>query len=190
MKNGLYSFHVHMLDGVTGRDSGILILRDGSLLGGGPCFWSTGSYTFGNGSWKGELRTNQHTPLSDPFIRTLSGGQEVASRSSHRELGELGNCSWASNLARSNRLHHFAGAPIFHEFFQARLPNLVRHSIRGASEAATRIRCDTLCGKVAANSVHMAQPSENPNRIARCEPIASHITGGDRLARKRKYNRD
>jgi hypothetical protein len=79
MKNGLYSFNMRMLDGVTGRDSGILILRDGRFLGGGPCFWSTGSYTHGNGTWKGELRTNQHTPLSDPFIRTLAGGQEVTS---------------------------------------------------------------------------------------------------------------
>jgi hypothetical protein len=26
MKNGLYSIHIHMLDGVKGRDSGILIL--------------------------------------------------------------------------------------------------------------------------------------------------------------------
>ena len=79
MKNGLYSFHMRMLDGVMGRDSGILILRDGNFLGGGPCFWSVGSYTYGNGIWKGELRTNQHTPLSDPFIRTLAGGQEVTS---------------------------------------------------------------------------------------------------------------
>jgi hypothetical protein len=52
MKNGLYSFHMHVLDGVMGRDSGILILHDGSFIGGGPCFWSTG----GNGTWKGELR--------------------------------------------------------------------------------------------------------------------------------------
>jgi len=60
MKNGLYSFHMHMLDGV-GRDSGILVLRDGNFLGGGPCFWSIGSYTFGNGTWKGELRkTSTH----------------------------------------------------------------------------------------------------------------------------------
>jgi hypothetical protein len=79
MKNGLYSLHMHMLDGVKGRDSGILILRDGRFLGGGPYFWSTGSYTCGDGTWKGELLTNQHTLLSDPFVRTLSGGQEVAS---------------------------------------------------------------------------------------------------------------
>ena len=79
MKNGLYSFHMHMTDGAKGRDSGILILRDGLLIGGGPHFWSVGGYTFGKGTWKGHLRTNQHTPFSDPFVRTVSGGQEVNS---------------------------------------------------------------------------------------------------------------
>lgn len=79
MKNGLYSIHVHMLDGVKGRDSGILILRDGVLLGGGPYFWSVGSYTIGDGTWKGQLTTNQHTPFADPFVRPLFGGQEVTS---------------------------------------------------------------------------------------------------------------
>jgi hypothetical protein len=70
---------MYMLDGVRGRDSGVLILRDGSIIGGGPYFWSTGSYSCGDGTWKGELRTNQHTQLADPFTRTLAGGQEVAS---------------------------------------------------------------------------------------------------------------
>jgi hypothetical protein len=59
-----------MLDGVKGRDSGVLILRDGRFFGGDPYFWSTGSYTHGDGTWKGELRTNQHTRLSDPFVRS------------------------------------------------------------------------------------------------------------------------
>jgi hypothetical protein len=99
MKNGLYSIHIHMLDGVKGRDSGVLILRDGVLLGGGPYFWSRGSYTIGNGTsnngtsekgtsekgtsekgtWKGELATNQHTPFADSFVRPLFGGKEVTS---------------------------------------------------------------------------------------------------------------
>ena len=79
MKNGLYSIHTHMLDGVRGRDSGILILRDGVLIGGGPYFWSAGSYTVGNGTWKGQLRTNQHSPFADPFLRPLFAGQEVTS---------------------------------------------------------------------------------------------------------------
>ncbi len=79
MKNGLYSIHIYMLDGVKGRDSGILILRDGVFLGGGPYFWSVGSYTLGDGTWKGQLTTNQHTPFADPFVRPLFGGREVTS---------------------------------------------------------------------------------------------------------------
>jgi T3SS negative regulator,GrlR len=79
MKNGLYSIHIQMLDGVKGRDSGILILRDGVLIGGGPYFWSTGSYTVGDGTWKGHLTTNQHSPFADPFVRPLFAGREVAS---------------------------------------------------------------------------------------------------------------
>jgi hypothetical protein len=79
MKNGLYSIHIHMLDGVRGRDSGILVLRDGVLLGGGPYFWSSGSYKVGNGTWKGELTTNQHTPFENPSVRPLFGGKEVSS---------------------------------------------------------------------------------------------------------------
>jgi hypothetical protein len=79
MKNGLYSIHIHILDGVKGRDSGILILRDGVLIGGGPYFWSVGSYTLGDGTWKGQLITNQHTPFADPFVRPLFGGHEVSS---------------------------------------------------------------------------------------------------------------
>ncbi|SDS27497.1 hypothetical protein [Bradyrhizobium canariense] len=79
MKNGLYSIHTYMLDGVKGRDSGVMILRDGVLIGGGPYFWTVGSYTVGNGTWKGQFSTNQHTRFSDPFARPLFGGQEVNS---------------------------------------------------------------------------------------------------------------
>jgi hypothetical protein len=68
-----------MLDGVRGRDSGILVLRNGLLIGGGPYFWSTGSYIVGNGTWKGHLRTNQHTSFADRFVRPLFAGQEVTS---------------------------------------------------------------------------------------------------------------
>ena len=79
MRNGLYAIQIHMLDGVKGRDSGILILRDGQPLGGGPYFWSVGRYSVRDGTWKGELVTNQHTPFADPFVRPLFGGQEVSS---------------------------------------------------------------------------------------------------------------
>ena len=78
MNNGLYSIHIQMIDGVKGRDSGVLILRDGILLGGGPYFWSAGTYSVGNGTWKGDLVTNQHTPFPDRLIRPLFAGQEVS----------------------------------------------------------------------------------------------------------------
>jgi T3SS negative regulator,GrlR len=79
MQNGLYSIRLQMLDGVKGRDSGILILRDGVLIGGGPYFWSAGSYTVGNGTWKGQFATNQHSPFPDRLVRPLFAGLEVAS---------------------------------------------------------------------------------------------------------------
>jgi hypothetical protein len=79
MKNGLHSVHIHMLDGVRGRDSGILVFRNGVLIAGGPYFWSTGSYIVGNGIWKGQLRTNQHTSFADRFVRPLFAGPEVTS---------------------------------------------------------------------------------------------------------------
>jgi hypothetical protein len=79
MKNGLYSIRIQMLDGVPGHDSGVTILRDGQLISGGPYFWSVGSYTAGDGTWKGHFITNQHTPFADPFVRPLFGGQEVTS---------------------------------------------------------------------------------------------------------------
>jgi hypothetical protein len=79
MKNGLYSIHILMLDGVKGRSSGVLILRDGVLLGGDPYLWSIGSYTVGNGTWKGNLFTNQHTPSLTAVVSPLFAGREVSS---------------------------------------------------------------------------------------------------------------
>jgi hypothetical protein len=77
MKNGLYSVHIQMLDGVKGRASGVIVLRDGLILGGDPYFWSVGSYTVGDGTWKGDLVTNQHTPYRDSMARPVFGGREV-----------------------------------------------------------------------------------------------------------------
>ena len=77
MKNGLYSAHIQMLDGVKGRASGVIVIRDGLILGGDPYFWSTGNYTVGNGTWKGDLVTRQHTPYRDGMARPVFAGREV-----------------------------------------------------------------------------------------------------------------
>jgi hypothetical protein len=77
MKNGLYSVHIRMGDGERGRASGVIVLRDGFIIGGDPYFWSTGSYTFREGTWKGALVTNQHTPYRDSTARPVFAGREV-----------------------------------------------------------------------------------------------------------------
>jgi hypothetical protein len=77
MKNGLYSVHIQMGDGVKGRASGIIVLRNGTILGGDPYFWSVGSYTVKEGAWKGDLVTNQHTPYTESDARPVFGGREV-----------------------------------------------------------------------------------------------------------------
>ena len=77
MKNGLYSIQIRMLDGVKGRASGVIVLRDGVILGGDPYFWSVGSYAVKDGTWKGDLVTNQHTPYHQTAARPVFGGREV-----------------------------------------------------------------------------------------------------------------
>jgi hypothetical protein len=77
MQNGLYSVHIQMGDGVKGRASGVIVLCDGRIYGGDPYFWSVGSYTVRDGTWKGDLVTNQHTPYHDPTARPVFGGREV-----------------------------------------------------------------------------------------------------------------
>jgi hypothetical protein len=77
MKNGLYSIHIHMLDGVKDRASGVLVLCDGTILGGDPYFWSVGTYIVKERTWKGEIVTNQHTPYHETDARPVFGGREV-----------------------------------------------------------------------------------------------------------------
>jgi hypothetical protein len=67
MKNGLYSIHVHMLDGHPDRGSGVLVLRDGEMQGGNGSLFYTGSYTCEGQRWKGELVTSPHTRNPGPI---------------------------------------------------------------------------------------------------------------------------
>jgi hypothetical protein len=61
MKNGLYSIHVAMLDGHPDRGSGVLVLRDGEMIGGNGALFYTGSYTVDGQRWKGELVSSPHS---------------------------------------------------------------------------------------------------------------------------------
>jgi len=77
MKNGLYSIHVSLLDGNTGKGSGVIVFRDGTILGGDAYLFYTGSYTVQpNNTFKGEVIVNQHTPSRD--VNPLFGGRQVS----------------------------------------------------------------------------------------------------------------
>jgi len=63
MKNGLYSIHVSLLDGNTGKGSGVIVFRDGVIRGGDAYLYYTGSYRMDkNDTFKGEVIVNRHTP--------------------------------------------------------------------------------------------------------------------------------
>jgi hypothetical protein len=74
MKNGLYSVHVDLLDGRTGKGSGVVVFHDGKILGGDAYLFYVGNYTITGSIFKGELQVNQHTPSAD--ANPIFGGQQ------------------------------------------------------------------------------------------------------------------
>lgn len=75
MKNALYSIHVDLLDGRSGKGSGVVVFRDGQILGGDAYLFYVGSYVSNADSktFKGEVTVMQHTP--SPAQSPLFGGQ-------------------------------------------------------------------------------------------------------------------
>ena len=69
--NGLYSISTKLLDGVAGGATGISVLRDGTMLGGGSFLYHVGSYRCSDGKWKGEVTSREHTP--NVKIRPFAG---------------------------------------------------------------------------------------------------------------------
>jgi T3SS negative regulator,GrlR len=69
--NGLYLVETVMLDGVNSERRGVMVFRDGSMLGGGLNFYTVGSYTCSDGRWKGDITVQEHTPIigTDPWAR-------------------------------------------------------------------------------------------------------------------------
>ena len=72
MKNGLYSIHVSLRDGRVGKGSGVVLFRDGRILGGDAYLFYTGSYTVKGNTFKGEVLVQRHTP--SPDVDPLFGG--------------------------------------------------------------------------------------------------------------------
>jgi len=72
MMNGLYSIHVSLQDGRIGKGSGVVLFRDGRILGGDAYLFYTGSYTVKGNTFKGEVLVQRHTSSSD--VNPLFGG--------------------------------------------------------------------------------------------------------------------
>jgi hypothetical protein len=73
MKNGLYSIHVTLQDGRSGKGSGVVMFRDGKILGGDAYLYYIGSYMVRPGNtFKGEVLIQRHT--SSPDASPLFGG--------------------------------------------------------------------------------------------------------------------
>jgi hypothetical protein len=73
-----------MLDGIAGGQTGVMLLKDGRILGGDAFFYYLGAYSSANGRWKGEFVNQEHTPAKDEH--PLFGGHEVG-------IGFSGRCS-------------------------------------------------------------------------------------------------
>jgi hypothetical protein len=76
IRNGLYSIHIRMLDGLDGGNTGVMVLHDGKIRGGDAFFAYIGSYSSANGRWKGEI-------ISTTSIRrTMASGRYSAATKS------------------------------------------------------------------------------------------------------------
>jgi hypothetical protein len=80
--NGLYSIHLHTLDGIDGGLTGVMLLFDGKILGGDAFFYYLGAYSSAAGRWKGQILNQEHTPARG----SIFAGYEVG-------IGFSGSCT-------------------------------------------------------------------------------------------------
>jgi hypothetical protein len=64
IRNGLYLAETTFLDGVDAYNRHIMVLRDGTMRGGGGFYYTVGSFTCSGGKWKGEMTSREHSPIS------------------------------------------------------------------------------------------------------------------------------
>lgn len=74
MKNGLYSIYVSLQDGRSGKGSGVVVFREGKILGGDAFLFYTGSYSTKGDTFKGEVLVQRHT--KSPDASPLFGGPD------------------------------------------------------------------------------------------------------------------
>jgi hypothetical protein len=75
MDNGLYFLRVEPATGGRAENGGVLVLRNGRVLGGDAFFYYVGSYSASAGSWSGEFAIKQHTRSA--LAKPVFGGNDV-----------------------------------------------------------------------------------------------------------------
>jgi hypothetical protein len=75
MDNGLYFLRVEPSAGGKTENGGVLVLRNGRILGGDAFFYYVGTYQVAGETWQGEFAIKQHTrsELAVPVF----GGNDV-----------------------------------------------------------------------------------------------------------------
>jgi hypothetical protein len=71
IRNGLYSITTTLLDGMHGGQTGVSVLRNGTMLGGGSVLYHFARYHCSGGKWKGEVTSQEHSPTID--VRPFAG---------------------------------------------------------------------------------------------------------------------
>jgi hypothetical protein len=67
IRNGIYLAETRFLDGVEAYNRHIMVLRDGTMRGGGGFYYTVGSYIYSDGKWKGEMTSREHSPISGTY---------------------------------------------------------------------------------------------------------------------------
>ena len=67
IRNGIYLATTRFQDGVDAYNRHVMVLRDGTMRGGGGFYYTVGSYTCSDGRWKGEMTSREHTPIDGTF---------------------------------------------------------------------------------------------------------------------------
>lgn len=71
IKNRLYSLTAIPRDGAAAEVGGILMLRDGKLLGGDSYVYYEGNYECTADNWQGKITSQEHTPTTRPIAQRI-----------------------------------------------------------------------------------------------------------------------
>jgi hypothetical protein len=67
IRNGLYLAETRFLDGVEAYNRHVMVLRDGTMRGGGGYYYTVGSNTCSDSKWKGEVTSRDHSHISGTY---------------------------------------------------------------------------------------------------------------------------